>query len=83
MFLPFRAGQYMHLEWIAPPLPEVKGEGRSLFVASPPVELPFLTFFTRIGNSPFKVSGKGYGRDALRISGPFGSLSLPRRLGGR
>ena len=83
MFLTFRAGQYVHLEWIDPPLPEAKGEGLTLFVASPPAELPFLSFLTRRGESPFKKClAKAAEGMPLIISGPFGSFTLPGRLGG-
>ena len=79
----FRAGQYVHVEWIDPPLPEAKGEGRSFFVASPPAELPFLSFLTRIDESPFKKSlAMATEGVPMRISGPFGSFTLPGLLGG-
>ncbi len=79
----FKAGQYVHLEWIDPPVPEAAGEGRSLFVASPPGELPFLSFVTRTGDSPFMRCLERLKEGApVRITGPFGSFTLPEGLGG-
>jgi ferredoxin-NADP reductase len=80
--LDFRAGQYVYLEWIAPPLTDEKGDGRNLSIASPPSELPVLSFATRATGSAFKkcleIATEGA---PVRISGPYGSFVLPENLG--
>lgn len=80
--LNFRAGQYAYLEWIAPPLTDEKGNGRNFSIASPPSELPVLSFATRATGSAFKkclgIAQKGA---PVRVSGPYGSFVLPENLG--
>lgn len=77
----FKPGQYVYLEWRDPPVTDAAGNGRYLSIASPPHELPILSFATRLTGSAFKKciemlpDGSPVG-----ISGPFGSFTLPECL---
>lgn len=74
----FKPGQHVFMRWIEPPYTEPKDDGRNLTIASPPSELPVLTFATRKTGSPFKNA-----LDVLKdgspvgITGPLGRFTLP------
>lgn len=74
----FKPGQHVFMRWIDPPYAEPKEDGRNLTIASPPSELPVLTFATRKTGSPFKnaldVLEDG---SPVGITGPLGQFTLP------
>lgn len=78
----FVPGQYAYLEWIDPPFTDGKGNGRNFSIASPPRELPFLSFATRLTGSAFKRSLEEIPDGSpIRVSGPFGEFFLPECIG--
>lgn len=78
----FVPGQYVYLEWKDPPTTIAKGDGRNFSIASPPEELPSLTFATRLTGSVFKNGLLSFPKDSpITVSGPFGEFCLPVCLG--
>ncbi len=74
----FKPGQHVYLRWIDPPYTDEKGDGRNLTIASPPSELPFLSFATRKTGSAFKNCFDVLQDGApVGITGPLGNFTLP------
>ncbi len=73
----FNAGQYCYLEWPDLVFSDQKGNGRNFSIASPPGELPVLTFATRLTGSDFKnalLSRPDHSE--ILVSGPYGDFSI-------
>jgi ferredoxin-NADP reductase len=74
----FKPGQHVYLRWIDPPYTDEKGNGRNLTIASPPSELPVLSFATRKTGSAFKNCLDALPDGApVGITGPLGRFTLP------
>lgn len=78
----FKPGQYVYLEWKDPASDIRPGDGRNFSIASPPGELPILSFATRLTRSPFKNSLLRLQEGTpMFVSGPYGDFCLPACLG--
>ncbi len=80
----FIPGQYVYLEWKDPASDVRSGDGRNFSVASPPKDLPVLSFATRLTGSPFKKSLLSLPEGSpMFVSGTYGEFCLPVCLGER
>ena len=80
----FEPGQYVYLEWKDPASGIRSGDGRNFSIASPPKDLPILSFATRLTGSSFKNSLLTLPEGSpMFVSGPYGEFCLPVCLGKR
>ena len=84
VFPVFVPGQYVYLEWKDPSSGIRNGDGRNFSIASPPEDLPVLSFATRLTGSDFKNSLLTLPEGApMFVSGPYGDFCLPVCFGER